>query len=252
MMTPQEVSQHAFAKASFGGYNMAMVDEFLDALTVDYTALYKENAVLKNKMKVLVDKLDEYRATDESMRKAFLLAQKTADEIVAQAEAQKAELMRTAEGEARAKLGSLRQEVESEQYRLTAARNATAAYVGKLRDLHQNELDYISNLSRLSAPAPGPVETAAHEIESTMQKMMDAEPSAQPEYAEETAEQEERCAAETAEGSLYAELLELNITPGQSAEVPDWEPEDDDADNTSPTRRIDFENLKFGKDYEIK
>ena len=41
MMTPQEVSQHAFAKANFGGYNMAMVDEFLDQLTEDYTALYK-------------------------------------------------------------------------------------------------------------------------------------------------------------------------------------------------------------------
>ena len=33
MLTPQEVSEHAFAKASFGGYNMAMVDEFLDVLT---------------------------------------------------------------------------------------------------------------------------------------------------------------------------------------------------------------------------
>ena len=47
MLTPQEVSEHAFAKASFGGYNMAMVDEFLDVLTADYTTLYKENATLK-------------------------------------------------------------------------------------------------------------------------------------------------------------------------------------------------------------
>ena len=62
MLTPQEVSEHAFAKASFGGYNMAMVDEFLDLLTEDYTTLYKENATLKAKMKVLVDKVEEYRA----------------------------------------------------------------------------------------------------------------------------------------------------------------------------------------------
>ena len=54
MLTPQEVSTHSFAKASFGGYNMAMVDEFLDELTDDYTALYKENAALKAKLKVLV------------------------------------------------------------------------------------------------------------------------------------------------------------------------------------------------------
>ena len=39
MLTPQEVSTHAFSKAVMGGYNMAMVDEFLDELTDDYTCL---------------------------------------------------------------------------------------------------------------------------------------------------------------------------------------------------------------------
>ena len=47
MLTPQEVSERAFPKASFGGYNMTQVDEFLDVLTEDYSALYSENAVLK-------------------------------------------------------------------------------------------------------------------------------------------------------------------------------------------------------------
>ena len=76
MLTPQEVSNHAFAKAVMGGYNMAMVDEFLDELTDDYTSLYKENAALKAKMKVLVDKVEEYRSTEDAMRAALLTAQK--------------------------------------------------------------------------------------------------------------------------------------------------------------------------------
>ena len=49
MLTPQEVSERAFQKASFGGYNMGQVDEFLDVLTGDYSALYSENAVLKRR-----------------------------------------------------------------------------------------------------------------------------------------------------------------------------------------------------------
>jgi len=81
MLTPQEVSERAFPKASFGGYNMAQVDEFLDLLTADYTALYNENAVLKNKMKVLVDKVEEYRSTEEAMRLALLSAQKMGSQI---------------------------------------------------------------------------------------------------------------------------------------------------------------------------
>ena len=78
MLTPQEVSTHSFSKASFGGYNMAMVDEFLDELTDDYTALYKENAALKAKLKVLVEKVEEYRSTEDAMRKTLLTAQKMA------------------------------------------------------------------------------------------------------------------------------------------------------------------------------
>ena len=86
MLTPQEVAEHAFQKASFGGYNMAMVDEFLDQVTADYTSLYKENATLKAKMKVLADKIEEYRSTEEAMRKAMLSAQRMADQMVAEAE----------------------------------------------------------------------------------------------------------------------------------------------------------------------
>ena len=78
MLTPQEVSTHVFSKARMGGYNMAMVDEFLDTLTEDYTTLYKENAALKAKLKVLVDKVEEYRATEDSMRATLLTAQKMA------------------------------------------------------------------------------------------------------------------------------------------------------------------------------
>ena len=152
MLTPQEVSEHAFAKASFGGYNMAMVDEFLDVLTADYTTLYKENATLKAKMKVLVDKVEEYRSTEEAMRKALLTAQKMADDMVAQAEAKKAEMLQNAEAEAKARMAELAQGVRDEQLRLTAAQNATAAYVAKLRELYQHEMDYLSGLSQLTAP----------------------------------------------------------------------------------------------------
>ena len=97
MLTPQEVSTHSFSKASFGGYNMAMVDEFLDELTDDYTALYKENAALKAKLKVLVEKVEEYRATEDSMRATLLTAQRMADSIVKEAEQKRDQMMTQAE-----------------------------------------------------------------------------------------------------------------------------------------------------------
>ena len=78
MFTPQEVSEKTFPKSpSFSsGYDLAAVDEFLDTLTEDYTALYKENAALKTKLKILAEKVEEYRATEDTMRSMLLAAQK--------------------------------------------------------------------------------------------------------------------------------------------------------------------------------
>ena len=174
MLTPQEVAEHAFSKASFGGYNMAMVDEFLDLVTADYTSLYKENATLKAKMKVLADKVEEYRATEEAMRRAMLSAQKTADEMVTAAQTQAEDIVSHAEHEAKDKIAAIRQEVQSEQLRLTAAQNATAAYIAKLKDLYQNEMEYLSSLSKLSAaPKIDVVAQAADAIGSAVEKAVE-------------------------------------------------------------------------------
>ena len=95
MFTPQEVSEKVFPKASFGGggYNMASVDEFLDALTEDYTALFKENVTLKAKLKVLAEKVEEYRSTEEAMRQALLTAQKMAAKLVQEAQSEKEKIL---------------------------------------------------------------------------------------------------------------------------------------------------------------
>ena len=128
MMTPQEVASHAFAKATLGGYNMAMVDEFLDLLTEDYTALYNDNAILKNKLKVLSETVEEYRATDTAMRKTLLAAQQMAEAMVSDAEKKKNELVHDAEAAAQTRLNELKQQITDEEYRLQKAKEATAAY----------------------------------------------------------------------------------------------------------------------------
>ena len=85
MLTPQNFREKTFDKAIFGGYDMAAVDDFLDEAANDYSAIAKENMVLKSKMKVLVDKIEEYRTTEDTMRQTLLSAQKLAAEIEAEA-----------------------------------------------------------------------------------------------------------------------------------------------------------------------
>ena len=76
MLTPQEISERELVKAVFGGYDIAVVDDFLETISADYATLYKENAILKSKIKVLVEKgdekeLHEYHVDDLRFKRKF-------------------------------------------------------------------------------------------------------------------------------------------------------------------------------------
>lgn len=226
MMTPQEVASHVFAKATFGGYNMTMVDEFLDQLTEDYTALYNDNTILKNKLKVLSDSIEEYRATDVAMRKTLLAAQQMADSMVSDAEKKKTQLEQDATQEAQARKSKLEAEIAAEEFRLQQAQKATADYVMKLHALHQEELDYLSRLGQMVPPEMAQAAMA--------QSIVPEGPTTPVEDL--TSEEEEVVEEPTISQPL------------QQPQQPKNDPVDDlylDA-----TRR--FDDLQFGKDYQIK
>jgi len=237
MLTPQEVSEQAFPKVSFGGYNMGRVDEFLDILTADYTSLYNENAVLKSKMKVLVDKVEEYRSTEEAMRKALMAAQQMADELLQQANQKRDEILQNAEQTARDKAAAIRQEADAEQFRLDSAKRSTAAFVSQVRSLLEKEADYLDHLSQLcpDAPAPQPdrVEETASEIDGNVQRLL-----------------AQAMAAATAE-NLKAKAGEEPEDLSDTAEFHAGEkaPQDEDGEADVASSRIDFGRLKFGPNY---
>lgn len=226
MMTPQEVSSRSFRKAALGGYNMTMVDEFLDLLTQDYATLYSDNAILKNKLKVLSDTVEEYRATDEAMRKTLLAAQQMAESMVKDAEEKKTALLQDAQATAQSQVEQLRVGIAAEQYRLKAAQEATAAYVAKVRKLYQAQDLLLSELDKLvpqTSSTEDSITEAAQDIENNLDQLLGdqsepAQPKSEPEAETPAPEAEER------EGR-----------PAISADA---------------TRR--FEDLQFGRDYEIK
>ena len=85
MITAQDIREKTFEKSRMNGYDMASVDDFLEELAEDISSAQKENAVLKSKMKVLVDKIEEYRANEEALNMAILSAQKLAVQIESEA-----------------------------------------------------------------------------------------------------------------------------------------------------------------------
>lgn len=258
MLTPQEVSERAFQKASFGGYNMGQVDEFLDVLTGDYSALYSENAVLKSKMKVLVDKVEEYRSTEEAMRKALMTAQRMADTMVKEAEQKKVELLQQAEGEARQRKQALEQEFQAEEYRLAQAKEHTAQFVAQVKALQAAQAQYLDQLSQLSPAAPvqsqeDRVEEAAEEIDDNVQRllaqaMQEATAANQAQQAQEGEPTgQDQPEADQADLSDTAEFSPVSAQP-----QPEEQAQEEDVPPARRDGRIDFGSLQFGRDYEIK
>ena len=223
MLTPQEVSTHAFTKAPLGGYNMAMVDEFLDELTDDYTALYKENAALKAKLKVLVEKVEEYRSTEDAMRATLLTAQKMADSIVHEAEAKRDEILAQAQSDAQEKIENYRRELSEAEDRLRQGQLELSKFIAASRELCSKELGFLEQLSQMAVAAPVPAAEPAPVEEEIEEKVL----ATFKETPAEEGEQEPEAPADPyPEGNPFAR------------------PEDLDA-----TRRIDLDDLKFGRNY---
>lgn len=165
MFTPQQIDQISFSKSTFGGYNMQQVDEFLEPLTEDYVTLYKENALLKSKMRVLVGKLEEYRKNEAAMKEAVANAQRTCDKMVMEAEAKCAKMLSNANAAAAqaAQTAQAAQPVQpvpnnsalvaAENARLEEARRTASARINEIQDQMRSCIQALDRIKTANAPA---------------------------------------------------------------------------------------------------
>lgn len=143
MLTPQEIAEKKFDKVIMGGYDMAAVDAFLDTVEKDYGQIYKENMVLKNKMKVLVSKIEEYRTVDESMRKALLSAQGMASSIIEKAKVESANIEKAAHSKADELLASYNERIAAEEMRLEEAKTGVQQFVERMLAMCEQEAEFL-------------------------------------------------------------------------------------------------------------
>ncbi len=256
MLTPQDIQNKGFEKAVFGGYDMAAVDEFLEQVVADYAALAKENSTLRSKMKVLVEKVEEYRSTEDAMRMALLTAQKMSDEMTEKAKKQAEEVVAKAEETAAQRAKDLHAECERQTSHLQALKQKTLAYIeesaklcqqqveflGKLRAYEtgqqvEDPADYAPNLPEEPAAAPEPAPAAP------VQEDEPAEPDRQEEADEIFRAAEEAIANSEPEQAVSPKLGDTQMfTIGKKNTRWDDEP-------TSPRPKFNFDNLQFGNNY---
>ena len=176
-MTPQDIRERTFEKAVFGGYDMAGVDDFMEEAAQALEAAQRESSALKAKLKVLVDKIEQYRASDDAMRMALLSAQKLSGQIEAEARERADGIVGDAQAKADEILGALQSRREAEEKRLEAARSALERFFSDAREVCALTLENLKKLE--SGELPGKdagaesVEETVRSIEKSVERLPD-------------------------------------------------------------------------------
>lgn len=213
MITPQQIDQVSFSKASFGGYNMQQVDEFLEPLTEDYVTLYKENALLKSKMRVLASKLEEYRKSGVEAKNASGEAKVAADKMLLDTKAKCDRMLKEATAKAQAITASAAPAapaqgsnaetlIAAENARVEEARKAANAKIAEIQEQMRACIQALERIKGAAPAAPAVKPTApaapvadamhydsgsvadeiAHNVEALVGSTEDTAPKAEPKH----------------------------------------------------------------------
>lgn len=212
-MTVQEIQEIGFEKAVFGGYDMNSVDTFLERVAEEFAAMQKENAALKAKMKVLVDKIEEYRGIEDGMHRTLMSAQSIAQETINSAKAEAEQIIAAAKSETETKVEQTRSQNDLEERKLELARKNTLEFIARVSAVYQ-------------AQAKALVELAKSEELIQVQDKNEGRSEPAP---EQRAVEKEQSQAESEDAQSQADA------PAEDA-----------------TRKFDFGELKFGADYDPK
>ncbi len=213
-MTVQEIQEVGFEKAVFGGYDINSVDSFLERVAEEFAAMQKENAALKSKMKVLVDKIEEYRSVEDGMRRTLISARAIAQDTMDKAKQEAEQIVSAAKNETETKIKTMREEIVLEEQRLETARKNTMDFIAHVTASYKDQVKLLADLV-------------------TSEKLVPSEPR-------ELEKQPELQSVEQAQNpSLPAAQQDAPSNTETEGEI-------------NGTRKFDFGELKFGTEYDPK
>ena len=163
MITSQDIRAKGFEKAVFGGYDAASVDQYLENVARTMDDMAREISTLKSKMKILANKVEEYRSTEEAMRLALVSAQQLAAQIEADAKEKAQAIVDDATSQSLEILTDLKKQIASEDAKLDAAKASYATFMAEAREMCQRQLRFLEELPVMidgeAMPENDPVES---------------------------------------------------------------------------------------------
>jgi len=165
-ITPVDIQHKQFRK-TLQGYAREEVDSFLDEIIETMEADIDERAKLEAQIGDLQEKMAQFKAMEDSLQSALVLAQRTADEVKASAHKevdlirQRAKLELEQElAEIRARINDAKRELQRQHDQVNSAKQDMRALLAR----HSALLDAEAALAATPAPPPPLAEEPAASI----------------------------------------------------------------------------------------
>lgn len=148
MITPLDIENKTFGKQAINGYSTQEVHEFMAELLKDYERIYKENIEYKDKIAVLNQGIQHYKAIEDTLQNALVVAQGTAETVKQNARVEADNILRDAELSARKSVDEIGQKVLEKQLKLEETEKKFDVYRAKMEALLISQLELLKDMNR--------------------------------------------------------------------------------------------------------
>ena len=190
MIASDDVRRVTFDRA-MRGYRCEDVDDYLKQVADSIDSLAAENDDLQKKLVILAQRIDQYRADEDTLSTTMINAQRLGENVIKEAKQKAAEIIRAANIKAEDREQRARDEVELAQQELVTIKQEADAFKKRLMDLYRQHIEMIAKIPEYhpnraeqqaaqpqpepqevpQQPAPQPVEQPARNPTSQSRRM---------------------------------------------------------------------------------
>ena len=194
-MIASEDFRRATVERTMRGHRCGDVDDNLKQVADSMDTLGAENDDLQKKLVVLAQRIDQYRAEEDTLRTTMINAQRLGENVIKEAKQKAAEIIRAATIRAEDREQHARDEVELAKQELITLRKEADNFkktligmyrehievISKIPEYHGEEDDEAKPAMQEEAPAPAPVQEPEPQPAPEPQPVSQPEPEQEPE-----------------------------------------------------------------------
>ncbi len=162
MFTAEEIRQITFEK-TMRGYRPEDVESFIENIADEFEALESEKKDLEEKLYLLAEKVEQYKAEEESIKITLINAQRLGESIVSDARVKADNLIREATIKKNDIISSAHNEIEGTEDILKRLKKEVSDFKRNILSLYKSHIESLSNLPEERAEVNEVVEEPVEE-----------------------------------------------------------------------------------------